>query len=205
MIAGIVARTSVNSMVMPVRVLNADGIGTIMQVIKGIDYAADHGAGVINMSFDTDMYSAALTDSINEAYSRGIILVASAGNDSTSAPRYPAAYPNVIGVASMENNYALSPFSNFGVNVALVAPGSSIRSTYWDGSFATWSGTSFAAPFVAAEAAEIRARNHALTPAQVTLTMLHSADKLDRLNPAFANKLGAGVINIQSAINNLGK
>jgi subtilisin family serine protease len=201
MIAGLVVRVSPNSMIMPIRVINGDGFGSMMKVIKGIHYAVRHGASVINMSFETDTYSLALADALDEAYGAGIVLVASAGNDSTSAPRYPAALSNVIGVASVESNDTLSAFSNFGVNASLVAPGSSIRSTFWNGGFATWSGTSFAAPFAAAEAAEILARDQNLSPGQVTYTMLATANSVDYLNPGYVNMLGAGIIDFQAAIN----
>jgi subtilisin family serine protease len=199
MIAGLIARAAPDSMIMPVRVLNADGIGTIMHVMEGIHYAVRQGVGVINMSFETNRSSIALADAIDEAYNAGIVLVASAGNDSTSSPRYPAAYSNVIGVASVEADNTLSPFSNYGVNASVVAPGSSIRSLYWDGSFASWSGTSFAAPFATAEAAEIVAGNQNLTPAQVTYIMLNTANSVDYLNPGYANMLGAGIIDFQAA------
>ncbi len=200
MISGVIVRTSPNAMIMPIRVLNSDGIGTLMHVIKGIHYAIKHGAQVINMSFETGANSLALEDALDEASSSGIVLVASAGNDSTSAPRFPAAYPNVIGVASVENDDTLSPYSNFGIDATVVAPGSSIRSTYLHGAFATWSGTSFAAPFVAAEAAEILAKNQGWTPAQVTDTMVQTANNIDYLNPGFAGLLGAGIIDVQAAI-----
>jgi hypothetical protein len=200
MIAGLIARVAPDSVIMPIRVFNADGTGTMMHVIEGIYYAVANDASVINMSFETNINSIALADALSAAYAEGLVLVASAGNDSTSTPRYPAADKNVIGVASVESNNTLSTFSNYGVNAVLDAPGSSIRSTYWNGNFASWSGTSFAAPFAAAEAAEIVVRHQNWTPAQVTNRMLQTANNIDSLNPGYAKMLGAGIIDIQAAI-----
>ena len=200
MIAGLIARVSPSSVIMPIRVFNADGTGTMMHVIEGIYYAVQNDAEVINMSFETNINSLALADALSGAYAQGAVLVASAGNEHSTAPHYPAALKNVIGVASVNSDNTLSTFSNYGVNALLVAPGNLLQSTYWNDKYASWSGTSFAAPFVAAEAAEVLIRNQTWTPAQVTNRMLQTANNVDKLNPGYAKMLGAGIIDIQAAI-----
>jgi subtilisin family serine protease len=201
MVTGIIVRTSPESMIMPIRVLNADGTGSLMNVIHGIHYAVQHGAQVINMSFGTTANSVAFKDAVDEANDAGVVLVAAGGNLSSNAPNYPAAYRNVIGVASVDGNDVLSTFSDFGADAAVVAPGESIRSTYPGGLYATWSGTSFAAPFVTAEAAEIIARHAFWAPRHVARRILHTADSVDSLNPSFDGMLGAGIIDFTSALN----
>jgi subtilisin family serine protease len=200
MIAGVIIHDSPNSVVLPVRVMNADGIGTLMNVIKGLHYAVLNGANVINMSFETSTNSVAFLDALDEATRFGAVLIASAGNEGTSVPSYPAAYPGVIGVGSVENDNTLSSFSNYGINAQVVAPGDDISSTFWDGTFASWAGTSFAAPFVTAEAAEIIARHQYWSPDHVIRRILQTANSVDSVNPTFAGLLGAGIVDVQAAI-----
>lgn len=200
MIAGIIARTSPHSLIMPIRVLNADGEGTLANVIAGIEYAVNNGASVINMSFGNNMRSRALQEALQKARNAGVVLVASAGNDSAETPHYPAAYASVIGVASVNSNNILSTFSNYGDQVSVCAPGEGIRSTFWTGGYATWSGTSFAAPWVAAEAAELAVRHPHWKVCHIADQITASAFPLDTLNPTYADRLGTGLIDVQAAI-----
>src|SRR5258705_13462826 len=106
------------------------------------------------MSFSFQAYSPELKNAVNYATSRGVVCVASAGNESTSALVYPAALSNVMGVASTSNFDALSNFSNYGSGDVFVgAPGEGIVTTYPYGTYAAVWGTSFSAPFVSGTAA----------------------------------------------------
>ena len=148
MIAGIISKIAPGAKIMPVRVLSADGKGGLMAVLTGLHYAVTHGAKIIPMSFGSDQPSEALQDALGEIQDAGIVVVASAGNGGTNLAHYPAAWPGILGVASLDPNNVKSPFSNFGTYISISAPGRNIRSTFWTGGYATWSGTSFAAPFV---------------------------------------------------------
>src|SRR5512132_216897 len=103
-IAG-VAYDGVN--VMPVQVLDANGLGQDSDIIAGVVYAADHGADVILMGFSNPGFSSALQDAIDYAWSKGAVLVAATGNDGSSAPNYPAGSAKVVGVSATDESDAL--------------------------------------------------------------------------------------------------
>ena len=100
----------------------------------------------------------------------------------------------------MDSADTKASFSNYGSHITLSAPGTSIRSTYVNSSFATWSGTSFAAPFVAGAAALMRAANPSLDSDKIVDALRKSARSVDSLNPSYSGKLGKGVLNIPGAL-----
>jgi thermitase len=121
-------------------------------VAQGITWAVDHGADVINLSLGGTGASTVQRTAVDYAWSRGVVVVAAAGNSATSTQHFPAAFPNAIAVGSTTSADALSSFSNFGAWVDLTAPGSSILSSVMGGSYQFWSGTSMASPVVAGAA-----------------------------------------------------
>lgn len=151
-----IAGVAPNAQIMPLRVLNANGLGSYSDVAAAIVYAADNGAQVINLSLGGSSPSSTLENAVNYALSKGVTLVAAAGNNGTEGVLYPAAYPDVVAVGSVDPNMQHSSFSNYGAQVDIWAPGRDILTTKRDGSYVLMSGTSFAAPYVAgAEALEI--------------------------------------------------
>ncbi|GAA2583618.1 hypothetical protein GCM10010435_71760 [Winogradskya consettensis] len=164
--------------IMPIRALGADGSGNMADVAKGIVYAADHGADIINMSLGADEEITAMTNAITYARGKGVTVVAAAGNDGEngSPVNYPGADPGVIAVAATDSSDQVAPFSNRGSYVDIAAPGVQILSTYPTGSgYATDSGTSMATPHVAAVAALIKAYRPAATPDQIEQTLEDTA------------------------------
>jgi subtilisin family serine protease len=201
MIAGIIARLAPQAKIMPIRVLNGDGSGSLLNLVKGVRYATNHGANVISMSFGVSIKSSALDEALGEAQSAGITLVASAGNDNRSDMVVsPTVTRGTIPVAAVDANNKKSSFSNYGSFVKVSAPGANIRSTYYNGGYASWSGTSFAAPFVAAEAALILSVKPTLSSGSVESIIRNTARDIDSVNPAYKGKLGKGVIDIASAV-----
>ncbi len=146
-----------NARIMPLRVLNAQGVGRYSDVAAAILYAADHGAQIINLSLGGSNASSILEDAIDYAASKGLTIVAASGNSGTPGVLYPAAYPAVIAVGSVDQNLQRSSFSSYGPEVDLMAPGRRILTTTLDGDYGYVSGTSFAAPQVAGVAALDRA------------------------------------------------
>jgi len=134
--------------IMPVKVLDAGGAGSSSTVAAGIVWAADHGAHVISMSLGGTGTTQTLTDAVQYAAGRGAILVAAAGNAGTSDPTYPAAYPQVIGVAGTTTSDGLYSWSNHGSWVQVAAPGCNVAPAL-GGGYVNFCGTSSAAPLVA--------------------------------------------------------
>ena len=166
-----------DALIMPVTVMQSDGVGDVATIIRGIDYAAANGADVISMSFGSYAASTALEQALGRAY-QSAVLVAAAGNDGyclnhphiekgqrEPMPMFPAAYTFVLGVQATQNNSAggLASFSNFDddgpvfsqysesqlYNYELSAPGASIMSTFPGGTYRQLNGTSMACPLVA--------------------------------------------------------
>jgi subtilisin family serine protease len=154
MVAGIVHLVAPQAMIMPFKAFGADGTGYTSDILRAIYRATSAGARVINMSFGTKNPSTELRLAVDYATTRGVICVASAGNQGLNTLAYPAALQNVIGVASTTNDDTRSTFSNYGQKLVWVAaPGEGIITTYPFGAYAATWGTSFSAPFVSGTAA----------------------------------------------------
>lgn len=162
-----VAGLSWYNKVMPVKVLDNSGTGSTYTVAEGIIWATDHGAKVINMSLGNYAKADFLHDAVKYAADHDVVLISASGNDNTNRPGYPAAYPEVLAVASTNEDGTRSSFSNYGDYIDVAAPGASIASTYPGSGYAALSGTSMASPHVAALAGLIRSINPHLTNVQV--------------------------------------
>ncbi len=184
-----VAGMAPGASLMVVRVLDASGFGDTDTTAKGIIYAVDHGARVINLSlsgFDSSEFE---EDAVNYAYSRGVMIVAAAGNcyaggadclNQTNPPMYPAALPHVVGVAATGSSDTHASYSETGSYVDLAAPGGgsfsdAVWSTCTGSNYCQKAGTSMASPLVAGVAALVWSVNPSLTPDQVESIMRQSA------------------------------
>ena len=156
-----IAGVAPNAQILPLRVLNAQGVGTYSNVAAAIVFAADNGARIINLSLGGSSPSTVLESAVNYAASKGVTVVAAAGNTGGSV-LYPAAYAPVIAVASVDQNLQRSSFSSYGAEIDLLAPGRDILTTRNDGGYALFTGTSFAAPYAAGAAAVEFARGQQL-------------------------------------------
>jgi thermitase len=148
-----VAGLGYSSSIVSVKVLGDDGYGYYSWIAKGITWAADNGAKVINMSLGGTSASSTLEDAVNYAWSKGAVIVAAAGNNGSSTPFYPAYYENTIAVAATDVNDNLTSWSDYGQWVDVAAPGVSIYSTLKDSGYGYKSGTSMASPHTAGLAA----------------------------------------------------
>ncbi len=180
--------------VIPVRVLDCSGSGTMSGVIAGIDWAIqDHTTtpAVLNMSLGGGL-SGILDAAVQRAVDDGITVVVAAGNSTADACAYsPAAAPNAITVGSTTSTDTRSSFSNFGDCVDVFAPGSAIKSAWHTGTANTntISGTSMASPHVAGVAARILSANPTFTPAQVAGVVRTTATSNVVLDSRSANNL----------------
>lgn len=143
-----IAGVAPNVRIMPLRVLDENGLGGYSIISEAIYYAVDNGADIINLSLAGPNPSFLLEDAVNYAVQQGVIVVAAAGNNGTQGAWYPAAYPTVIAVGAVDPTLAGSSFSNFGDDVDVLAPGRDILTTNNAGDFQLMTGTSFAAPIV---------------------------------------------------------
>ena len=171
-IAGIAPSASI----IPVRALDNSGNGTLSNIANAITYSTNAGAKVINLSLGSSQGSITLENAINYAWNQGVVIVAAAGNEASNTLTYPAAYQNVIAVASTDMNDLKSDFSNYGTWVEVSAPGSTILSTYTGSYYAYLSGTSMACPHVAGLAALLAAQGK--NNVQIKNTILSTCDPI---------------------------
>ncbi|MGC4068656.1 MAG: S8 family peptidase [Polyangiaceae bacterium] len=213
-IAGIIAATRNNATgiagvasgvkIMAIQVHTLDYLNA-SAVTRGIYYAADHGAKVINLSLGGPDNFWDSRNAIDYALSKGAIVVASAGNGSDTAYNYPAIYQNALAVAALEQTDRRAGFSNYGSWVDISAPGRDILSTvppnlangeyYWSGS-----GTSQAAPIVSGVAALVFSQHPTWTPQQVRNQLLSTAQSIATQNPDYVGQLGAGRVDANAAV-----
>lgn len=156
-VSGIIITEAPGVQIMPIRVLNSDGVGTYWEVAAGIRYAVDHGAKIINLSLSAPRLTPSLSAALDYAAAHNVLVVSAAGTG--SGPNYPAAHPNVIGVGASDQADAPAWFSGGQPSdTDVFAPGMDIYSAYPYDNYVAGSGTSMAAPMVAAEAALLMAR-----------------------------------------------
>jgi thermitase len=203
-VAGIVHLVAPRAHIMPLRVLNKKGYGSVFHVAEAIAFADRKGADVINLSLGTPSWSKLLREEVDEAISDGAVVVAAAGNYDSTLPQYPASNGPLVWVASstdgllaatsVDAQMSKSDFANYGTWIDVAAPGEGILSTYPVSRYAYWSGTSMAAPFVSGQAALIYEHAVAvqctLNPAGVEKQIRSSAQPLSE-DPGHI-MLGAG-------------
>lgn len=216
-----VAGVAFNSTIMSIKVLGRFGLGSTNFVIDGINWAADNGAQVINLSLGGPERSSILEETINDVHNRGIVIVAAAGNESGPVG-FPAAYENVIAVGSVRFDEELSFFSNFGPEIDLVAPGGNLnrdqnndglpdgvlQETFRKGFFFrrnkfTWDftplqGTSFSSPHVAGVAALLLEKDPTMTPEEVRNAITSTAKDLGA--PGKDDEFGWGLLDAAAAL-----
>ncbi len=162
-IAGIIAASGNNGLgivgvapecqLINIKVADDRGRCSASRIARGIIWAADNGANVINVSIELGEPLPELEEAINYAWEQGAVVIAAAGNNGTQSPVYPAAYENCIAVAAVREDNTLAPLSNYGDWVAVAAPGFNIYSTLPDDGYGYKSGTSFATAYISGLAA----------------------------------------------------
>ena len=116
-----------NVTVMPLKVLDTNGQGSTATLTAALDYAVAHGANIVNLSLGGDQNDPIFHDAIKAATAKGIIVVAAAGNSGAAELTYPARYPEALAVGATQYDNTRSPFSNYGSNLDLVAPGGNLE------------------------------------------------------------------------------
>lgn len=182
--------------IMPVKVISPSGYVSWSDLIEGIIWATNNGAKVINMSLYGPTGHSSLRDAVIYAHNKGIVLFAAAGNEGNSSERWPAAYPEVVGVAASNAKDNIFSWSNYGSWVSIAAPGQVLTTAasltgykYW-----TFKGTSAATPVAAGIAALAFELNPNLTSAQVEKAIYSTTDGI-------GSKVFYGRINANKMLN----
>ncbi|HEX9024116.1 MAG TPA: S8 family serine peptidase [Geobacteraceae bacterium] len=179
--------------IMPLVVLDATDYASYSNIASAITYAADHGVRIINVSIGGSSSSSTLQNAVNYAWNKGAAIFASAMNNASSTPYYPAACTNVVAVSATTSSDTLASFSSYGNWISVSAPGAYIYTTNNGGGYGAWNGTSFSSPLTAGLAALILSVNPLLTNAQVVDIIEKNADDLG--TPGFDQYFGYGRIN----------
>ena len=182
---------------------SSTNIPYLLYPFEGIEYAADHGAKVINCSFGGPGFSNMEQEVIYYAIAKGALVVAAAGNDHVLEDSYPASYDGVLSVAATYLDDIKPYFSSYGYNVDCSAPGESIYTTKQPDTYAYESGTSFSAPLVSGLAGLVFAHFPNFTPLQVAEQIRVNCDNIDQINPDYKHLLGYGRINAYKALSNI--
>jgi len=189
-----IAGVSWNSPIMPLVVCDSTGSCMWSNVASAITYAADHGAKVINISLGGTSDSSAMQSAVNYAWSKGLVIVAAACNNSSSVPCYPGAEQNVVAVsATCDTSNTFAGWSNFGSYIDLAAPGCNING---------WSGTSLSSPIVAGAAALVFSAKPTLSNAQVVSLLESNAD--DAGTPGWDQYYGYGLVDVAQTLSAIG-
>ncbi len=200
-VAGIAYQASI----MPLKVLSGSGGGTIADIAESIKFAADNSADVINMSLGGGGASTMMEEAIKYAHSKGVVIVAAAGNEGRNTAAYPARYPDVISVSAIDAAGDKASYSNFGAGVDISAPGGSetgkiIQNTVDPSSgesvFVGFQGTSMATAHVAGVAALVRATG-VEDPTEVSDILKQSSRKIQEDH---LNHFGAGNLDADAAV-----
>ncbi|WP_353931151.1 S8 family peptidase [Okeanomitos corallinicola TIOX110] len=170
-----------NSQIMAVKVLDENGSGSYSNIANGVRYAVDNGANVINLSLGGNSGNNTLKSAIEYASNKGVIVVMAAGNEGASQPSYPARYANDFGIAvgAVNQSNQFTDFSNRSGSQEIkyvTAPGEDIYSTVPNNKYATYSGTSMAAPHVAGVVALMLSANPNLTDSQVRDIIVNTSE-----------------------------
>jgi cell wall-associated protease len=184
-----------NALIMPIKVMRDSNSKSDVQssdaFARGIIYAVDSGADVINMSlgWPRSLETKALRDAVMYALNNGVPIVAAAGNNNSAEPLFPCAYDGVICVAASTVNGKFAGFSNYGGHVDTIAPGDGILGLnpillepdfFSVPGYEMRSGTSQAAPMVTAMVAALKAKNKDITIDQLFAKLYHAAPNTDK-------------------------
>lgn len=200
-----VASPGFNCKFLPVKISNSNG--SLTEAYEGIVYAADHGCAIINCSWGGPGGSSFGQNIVDYAtINQNALVIAAAGNDGIEMNFYPAAFRNVLSVASTSNSDAKSAFSNYGSFIDICAPGSSIYTAIFDDTYSFSSGTSMASPVAAGCAALVKAMNPSYNALQVGERLRVTCDDIYSSggNFVYQDKLGKGRVNLFRALTETG-
>ena len=182
------------SSLLSIRVAAGDGVGDSFSVAQGIVQAVNQGAQIINLSMGSPGDSTILHDAVDYAIAKGVLIIASTGNDALESIDYPARYEGVVAVSAVDSSGRHLYFANSGAEVTLSAPGYEVNAGWTQNQVVLVTGTSASAPFVAGAIAAVMSQNPGMTAADA-LAVLVKASK-DAGAPGRDEDYGFGVLNL---------
>ncbi|HIW34365.1 MAG TPA: S8 family peptidase [Candidatus Paenibacillus intestinavium] len=168
-----------HALIAPVKAFDQNGSAYVSDIIQAIDWCVRNGMDVINMSFGMKTRSKAMLNAVIRAYNKGVIIVASSGNESKKKSiDYPARYPHTIAVGATNSLRKVAPFSNQGIYIDIFAPGDRIVSAWLNGDYHEMSGTSMATSHVSGAVALLLERSPHLKPNEIKSILKRSMQPL---------------------------
>lgn len=218
-VAGTILALNRSALILPMRVLDADGIGTTFDLARAIVDAVDQGAEIINLSLSMVDPSLPVALALQHAWTRGVAVFTSAGNLGTDqvlfpgnmtldqfpemaalmSPEHAALFDPVVTVSSVDSHRVKSDFSSYGRPVDMVAPGEDIYSAFPGNRYARWSGTSMACAVASGAASLLLSNDDKAAPSHVVQAMAETGQSVDDKNPLYAGQLGSGRIHVWHA------
>jgi subtilisin family serine protease len=196
-VSSVVLAVAPEARVVPIRVLDADGVGTASAIAGAITYAATHGAHVINLSVSVPPGVRVVRDAIESARLLGVRVITSAGN---SGEEDPQAASSPVVVTAVDSGDVRADFATYGGLVDLAAPGVDIQGGYPPNpDTATWSGTSFSTAIVSGAYALVQSLQPHWTAEDVIARILETVVPVDAPNPGFEGRIGAGRLDLDAA------
>ena len=183
---------------MALRAGTASGYLEEDDIAEAIVYAVQNGCKVVNMSFGDVVYSHLIKDAVVYGTNQGVLFIASAGNSGNSVLNYPASYDETISVGATNALNNLAPFSSFGSQIDMVAPGNNILSLSVNNDYGMVSGTSFSAPMVSAAAALLWSHFPASTPADIKARLFSGCQDLG--HSGWDEFFGHGLLNVYRSL-----
>ncbi len=196
-VAGIIHLVAPDATILPLRVLDGDGVGTVFTVAEAVFDAVAAGADIINLSFGTadKLESKVLAQALELAKQRGVLVVAAAGNDASTAPTYPASRGEIWAVTALvPEQTSLSSYSNSGPWVDLGATGDGLIGPMPGNAWAEWSGTSMSAPQVTGQLALLKSAGPSLGTKKFVDALNNTSHKIQHV------EMREGVIDVPASI-----
>jgi len=199
-VAGLVHTVAPEATLMAVRVLDSEGTGTAVSVARGIRFAAEQGADVINLSLGMYVDADVIKEAIKRAEDLGAVVVSAAGNlGIDDRDHFPSRISETLAVAATDAVDLKAPFSNYAPYVNLSAPGVGLLSTFLDHGYAVWSGTSMSVPLVSGAAA-LRLQIETGDQRDAIDAVTKSAFPFDHEGLPYEGKMGEGRLDVLAAV-----
>jgi subtilisin family serine protease len=200
-LAGTIALINPDARILPLRVLDSDGKGSVFDVAEAIAYAVSAGADVLNLSLGMQGSSAVVAAALQEAHDAGVQIYAAAGNTGSKSVQFPASWHDALGVAAVDEFDVKAPFSSYGNKVDVSAPGTDIYGPMPGGLYARWSGTSMATAVASGAGSLLHSLTGKPFATESADALQDSSKSIEHQNPNLDDMLGSGRIDPPAAAN----